>query len=125
MIYTGMRTGKECLIISIVVFNGIKLTNYGELTTFETDWSNYSFSIPSGNVWEYSSDVLAQITRFPEVDISDIKLSASIDLVLFRDSANASGLFAGVDPVAADTTIKYNDGHVRHNTGGSRQEIVK
>ena len=104
---------------------GYKLTNYGSLTTFETDWSNYTFSIPSSNVWTWASGCLAQITRFPEVDISSLTISGSIDVVLFRDSANVSGLFAGVDPVAADVTIKYNDGHVKHDMIGSRGEILK
>ena len=104
---------------------GVKLTNYGSLTTFETDWSNYAFSIPTTSVWTYVSGVLAQITRFPEIDISSLTLSGSIDVVIFRDTANVSGLFAGVDPIAADVTIKYNDGHVLHDTGGSREEIVK
>jgi hypothetical protein len=45
--------------------------------------------------------------------------------VLFRDTGNASGLFAGADPVAADVTIKYNDSHAKYNMLGSRDEIVK
>jgi len=104
---------------------GVKLTNYGSLTTFETDWSNYTFYIPTNDVWTYSSGCLAQITRFPEIDISSLTLSGSIDVVIFRDTANVSGLFTGVDPIAGDVTIKYNDAHVKHDAGGSRQEIAK
>lgn len=104
---------------------GYKLTNYGVATVFETDWSNYTFLVPSENVWVYASGVLAQITRFAEINISSLTLSASIDLVLFRDTANASGLFAGADPVDSDVTIKYSDGHVIEDMLGSSDEIIK
>ena len=104
---------------------GYKITNYGSLTTFETDWSNYTFSIPSAHIWTYSAGCLAQISRFPDIDLSAMTLSSSIDVVLFRDSANVSGLFAGADPVAAAVTIKYNDSHVKNDMIGSREEITK
>jgi len=104
---------------------GVKLTNYGFPTTFETDWSNYDFYIPSTNIYNYVSGCLAQITRFPEIDISNLTLSGSIDIVIFRDTTNVSGLFAGSDPIAGDVTIKYNDAHVKFDMIGSRGEIVK
>lgn len=105
---------------------GVKLTSYGAPTTFETDWSNYAFSIPTHDAFVYpGSGTFAQISVFPEIDISSLTISGSIDIVLFRDTANASGLFPGVDPIAGDVTIKYNDGHVKFNTDGSRQEFVK
>jgi len=104
---------------------GYKLTNYGESTDFETDWSNYTFLPVNGSVFTYTSGTLAQITRFDEIDISSLTISGSIDFVLFRDSANVSGLFSGADPVASNITIKYNDSHVKIDSDGSRQEIVK
>jgi len=104
---------------------GYKITNYGSITDFETDWSNYTFSIPSAHIWTYVSGCLAQISRFPDIDLSAMTLSASIDVVLFRDTGNVSTLFAGADPVGTDVTIKYNDSHVKNNMIGSREEIVK
>lgn len=104
---------------------GIKTTNYGEAVVKETDWSNYLLFAPTGNVFAYTSGVFAQITMFPEINISNLTISGSIDLVIFRDSANVSGLFAGADPVASDVTIKYNDGHVQFNQMGSRSEYTK
>ena len=104
---------------------GLKLTNYGFATVKETDWSNYLFFVPTGNAFTYPGGVFAQITKFPEIDLSSLTISGSIDFVLFRDSTNASGLFAGADPVASDVTIKYNDSHVKFDTFGSRQEFIK
>ena len=105
---------------------GVKLTSYGVATTFETDWSNYAFSIPTTSKFTYpGSGTFPQITLFPSIDISSLTISGSIDVVIFRDTGNISGLFAGADPVATDVTIKYNDGHVRFDSKGSRQEYVK
>ena len=102
---------------------GIKTTNYGAATTKEVDWSNYTFVIPTGDVFTYTTGTLGQITTFPEVDISSLTISASIDVVLFRDTTNVSGLFAGADPVAGDVIIKYNDSHVKFNKFGSSNEF--
>lgn len=106
---------------------GRKLTNYNAATTFETDWSNYDFEIWSANAFSYpGSGTFAQITKFPEIDISTLTISGSIDYVLFRDSDNTSGLFAGADPVAGGVTIKFADSHVKFNqTLGSIGEFDK
>lgn len=104
---------------------GYKLTNYGEATVKEIDWSNYTFNIWSEHVFTYTSGVFAQITKFPEIDISSLTISGSIDFVLFRDTNNASGLFAGADPVATNVTIKYNDSHVKFDANGSLAEFRK
>ena len=103
---------------------GVKKTNYGEATVFETDFSNYTLYAMTTNVSTYTSGTLAQISKFPEIDISDIAISGSIDIVLFRDTTNVSGLFAGADPVGTGVTVKYNDSHVQFNKVGSRQEFV-
>ena len=103
-----------------------KLTNYGTAITKETDFSNYTLAKWSVHAFTYpGSGAFAQLTTFPEVDLSSMTLSASLDIVLFRDSANTSGLFAGVDPVAAGVIVKYNDSHVKFNSAGSRQEYIK
>lgn len=104
---------------------GYKKTNYGTETTFETDFTNYTLLTPVADAFTYVSGTLAQITSFPVIDVSDLTISASMDFVLFRDTANASGLFAGADPVATDVTVKYSDSHVRFDERGSEQEFVK
>lgn len=104
---------------------GVKLINWGETTTFETDFSNYTLHTPTGNAFTYTAGVLAQITMFPEIDISSLGLSGTVNIALFRDSANTSTLFAGVDPVATDVTVVYTDAHTQFNSLGSREEYVK
>ena len=102
-----------------------KITNYGDTTVFETDFTNYTLLPWSDNAFTYTAGVLAQITEFPEIDISSLELSGSLDMAIFRDSANASGEFAGADPVVAATTVKYNDSHVKFDMIGSRTEYTK
>lgn len=93
--------------------------------TIETDYSNHNFLTPDHDAFTYSSGTLYQITAFAEVDISDMGLSDTFDIVFFRDSANASGLFAGADPVATNVIVKYIDCHVQFDSSGSRQEYIK
>jgi hypothetical protein len=102
-----------------------KKTNQGSTTTFETDYTNYTLLTPESDVFTYTSGTLLQITRFPEIDVSDVNLSGSVDFVLFRDTNNTSTLFAGADPVAGDVTVKYQDQHALFNMLGSREELVK
>jgi hypothetical protein len=102
-----------------------KKTNYGEAVTVESDFSNHTLAIIEEHMFTYSSGALAQISQFPEIDISDLSLSGSIDFVLFRDSGNDSGLFSGSDPVSATAIVKYFDIHVLFDSVGSREEYVK
>lgn len=104
---------------------GYKITNFGMPSVIETDWSNYTFMIPDHNVFTYSSGVLAQMTGFPRIDLSSARLSASIDFVLFRDTAGASSFYAGADPYLDDVTVKYFDSHVQSDQLGSREEYEK
>jgi hypothetical protein len=104
---------------------GYKLSNYGDTTTKEVDWSNYTFSVLQSHAFTYSASVLLQISAFTEIDISSLNISGSIDFVLFRDTGNVSTLFAGADPVATDVTVKYSDSHAKFNMFGSREEYVK
>lgn len=104
---------------------GYKKINNGVLTTFETDFTNYTFLTLSTHAFSYSSGVLPQISSFPEIDMSDLAISAQVNVVLFRDSANTSTLFAGVDPVGSGVVVTYQDSHVKFDGEGSRQEFVK
>lgn len=104
---------------------GYKKVKKNTSITIETDFSNYTFFIPDSNVFTYTSGTLYQITRFGEIDITDMTLSDTFDIVFFRDTANASGLFAGVDPVATDAIMKYIDCHAQWDSIGSGNEYSK
>lgn len=97
----------------------------GTIITKETDFSNYTFLTAVGNAFAYTSGVLTQITMFPEIDISDLTISAQVNIVLFRDTANTSGLFSGVDPIAGPVIVTYQDQHVKFDSTGSRLEYEK
>lgn len=104
---------------------GYKKINNGSSQTVETDFSNYTFSVLSSHAFTYTSGTLAQLSSFPEIDMSDLTISAQVNIVLFRDTTNVSTLFAGVDPVAADVIVTYQDQHVLFDGDGSRQEFIK
>lgn len=102
-----------------------KITNQGSLTTIDSDYSNYTFLTTSGNAFTYVSGVLQQISHFPDIDVSSVTLSGTIDFVLFRDTANASGLFAGSDPVSGDARARWFDCHAKFNGLGSKEPMSK
>jgi len=104
---------------------GYKKVAQGAATTFEVDFSNFTLLHIPTNVFTYTSGTLVQITKFAEIDASDLNLSSQVTFVLFRDTANVSGLFSGVDPVAADVTVLYQDQHVLLDSTGSSQEYAK
>ena len=81
----------------------------------------------SNNVYTYSGETaLAQITSIP-LPTSGVgkALSSFLCFKLFRDNANTSGLFAGVDTYTGDFMLKEYDIHIEVDMNGSRQEFVK
>ncbi len=88
-----------------------------------TAWTNYRWTT---NIFTYVSGTLNQITDFTIITppggagISDI-----LQIRLYRDTANDSTLFTGVDPVATDVDGISSDAHKKINTDGSRQEYTK
>lgn len=79
-------------------------------------WSSLAFV--------YSAGTILQIALFPTIaGVSTI--SFSIDTKLYRDSANASGLFADTDPYTGVDSAKFFDIHFINDTVGSREEYVK
>lgn len=83
--------------------------------------------VSSNNVFAYSSGTIAQITRIPLSQGlgTGKKLSSILDVQIFRDTANASGLFAGADAYAGSFSLKEFDIHVERDMLGSRQEYIK
>jgi hypothetical protein len=77
------------------------------------------------NKFAFSSGIL-QLTEFPRPAPPDPeRISAVCDFILYRDSANVSGLFAGADPYGATVAGKEFDCHVVMDSQGSRQEYKK
>ncbi len=52
-------------------------------------------------------------------------VSAIIDFKIYRDTTNASGLFAGADQQAGDAKLKEFDIHYQIDSSGSNQEFTK
>ena len=104
---------------------GWKLSSNGASDIIETDWSNYTLTVPSSHEFEYSAGVLDQITDFPDIDLTNAGISDLLTCVLWRDSANASGLFDGADPSALVELVTDLDVHIQIDMPGSRQEYTK
>lgn len=82
----------------------------------------------SDNIFTYpSSGSIQQITEFnlPASTFSSMGLSFTFDCKIYRDSANTSTLFAGVDTYSGSWSAKYYDIHFEKDMNGSREEFVK
>ena len=68
-----------------------------------------------------------QVTQFnlPDGHGVGLGLSFTVDMKIYRDSANTSGLFAGADTYAGVWSAKYYDIHYQIDMNGSRDEYVK
>ena len=82
--------------------------------------------VDSTPVYEYQSGTFNQISRFPEVaPPEDVSTSDIIQYRIYRDSANASGLFSGADAYTADSLATSFDSHISIDMLGSRTEFTK
>ena len=84
-----------------------------------TAWTSAAWD---SSAFTYSSGTLNQITGFPDItppvgygEVSDI-----LQIRLIRDTANASGLFVGADPVATAVQASSFDIHYEVDSYGSR-----
>ena len=79
------------------------------------------------NVFSFGGVGAQQITEFnlPAGHGAGFGLSFTMDLKIYRDSANTSGLFAGADTYVGAWNAKYYDIHFEKDMDGSRQEFVK
>lgn len=83
-----------------------------------TDEDNvFPFVVP--NTQQISKIVLPEGLGFNKT------LSSTFDIKIYRDTANTSGLFAGVDTYVGLWSAKYFDIHMEIDMFGSRQEFVK
>ncbi|MCP4273023.1 MAG: hypothetical protein GY781_13860 [Gammaproteobacteria bacterium] len=102
-----------------------KVVDNGASVGVETDFTNYTLLKKSSNAFTYVSGNLAQITIFPEIDMTGMSTSDMIQFVLFRDSANISGEFAGSDPSAITELALEFDIHYQKDDRGSQDEYTK
>ena len=101
-----------------------KIHKISEASAIETDWSNHTFAL-STPVFPYTSGVIEQISTFPAIDMSGCNISDQLHICLWRDSANASTLFADADPSAVAEHIREFDIHYQVNALGSEQEFTR
>lgn len=88
-----------------------------------TAWTNYKCNTP---VFPYVGATLNQITHgAPVAAPTGYGISDIIQMRVIRDSANASGLFAGADPYTATAAVTSFDPHVEMDTLGSAMEYTK
>lgn len=83
--------------------------------------------VPSNSVFSHVSGDLGQISiiSLPAGFGNGLGISCIFDLKLYRDSANASGLFAGADTYSGIFSFKEYDIHIEKDNGGSREEFIK
>jgi len=104
---------------------GYNIDKNGQAGVIETDFSNYTFAELASHAFTYTSGVLNQISLFPDIDLTGCGISDLIHVVLFRDTANASGVFAGADPSSLAEYASDLDMHIQVDAPGSDQEYVK
>ena len=74
----------------------------------------------------YTSGTILQLSDFPHIGAPvNEGVSAICDLILYRDSANESGLFVGADSYSGTAAAKEFDFHIMFDAPGSRQEYIK
>jgi hypothetical protein len=73
----------------------------------------------------YTSGTICQVTDFPAITMTGKTISCIMDFKLWRDTTNASGEFAGNDPVATAALLKEMDIHYEVDSLGSNTEYVK
>lgn len=86
-------------------------------------WTNIKYS---GNVFTYTAGTILQLMEFPMVSPpSGESVSSFVDIKIYRDAGNTSGLFAGADPLVGNTLMKEFDFHYQRDALGSQTEYGK
>ncbi|NQV14514.1 hypothetical protein HQ531_03575 [bacterium] len=102
-----------------------RIINNGDPDKILTDYSFHTAAIIESHKYTYSAGTLAQISKFPVIDMTGFDMSCKLQLVLFRDTADTSGEFGGADPSALDEVVQELDIHFKLNSMGSSQEYEK
>jgi hypothetical protein len=88
-----------------------------------TSWTRVKCT---SQVFTYTSGTIQQIASWDEIEPpEDSGLSDILQVRIIRDCANASGLFAGADPLAGNAAAVMFDVHIAVDGPGSAEEYVK
>ena len=88
-----------------------------------TAWSSLA---RLSDVYTYAAGTLNQISIFSNLSPPDPEsLSMIVQIRLYRDTTNASGLFAGADPLVGDVDVMQLDVHKIVDMLGSRSTYAK
>lgn len=88
-----------------------------------TSWTSQKYT---DNAFTYTSGTLNQITKFGSITPPNgYSLSDIVQFRIVRDTANASGLFSGVDGLASSIETLMFDSHVEWDSMGSPIEYKK
>ena len=101
---------------------GYRWQKQGDTKT--TSWTNLAID---SHIFTYSAGTLNQISEWAEITppVGYGQVSDIVQFRIYRDVTNASTLFGGADPEAADVDAVNFDIHIEVDTLGSRQEYVK
>lgn len=91
-----------------------------------------AFTLPFGGPTALNNNIAAwvaggihQVTNGAAIVSSSLGISHMVEIKLYRDSANASGLFAGADPYVGAWLVKEVDIHYQADSPGSWTEYSK
>jgi len=87
--------------------------------------ASWTSAIYASHVFTYVSGDLAQITKFPIIDMSDITISGFVQVTFGRDTGNVSTLFTGADPLTGQAEFVEFDLHTEIDSFGSNDEFTK
>lgn len=73
----------------------------------------------------FSGTTLNQISYGEEISVTEENLSDILQIRLYRDTANDSGSFSGVDTYTTTAKVVFIDVHYRRDSLGSRDEFNK
>lgn len=88
-------------------------------------WSALTPTTVANTVFAYGSGTLHQITEFFDIDMTGCQVSSIVQVKIWRDTANASGAFAGADAYTGEALALYCDCHILKDSIGSIGEYDK
>jgi hypothetical protein len=104
--------------------NWIILYRWAPKNVLKLSWAELIYNV--GAVFTYpGAGTIHQITKWPEISGAGTTISDMLQIILYRDSANNSGKFAGADPYTVDAETLEFDCHIRMESYGSPEEYTK
>jgi len=101
------------------LFGYKKYRNY-ETCTVDTDFTTNHTLVIGDSLFEYTSGSMVQITTFGEIDMSNMRASDMLQLCLWRDDDNDSGLFDDEDQSNITELVLELDVHYRKRSGDEK-----